>query len=238
MNLRRACVCLISVAMLAAVSACSHEQRDWHSAQAADTIEAYDQFVKAHPASALSTSARTRIVQLTEERDWQRASTTDTADAYRQFLAEHPQSKYAQETRIRVENFGLSGAAAVAPPSAASQPAAAPSAPAASTAPRPPAVVSHHPAAAAEPTNGIGYGIQLGAFSTHMQAITQWQRLSARFKSELDGAVSNIERGNGKHGRHVYRLRAKVGSETRARSICDAMKKHSQACVVLRPSKR
>src|ERR1700733_15776224 len=110
MNLRRGCVCLVSVALLAA--------------QAADTIEAYDQFVKAHPASALSTSARTRIVQLTEDRDWQRASTTDTADAYRQFVAEHAQSKYSQEARIRIENFGLNGSQApVAPASAAAGPA-------------------------------------------------------------------------------------------------------------------
>jgi cell division protein FtsN len=236
MNLRRACVCLVSVALFAVVSGCSHEQRDWHAAQAADTIEAYDQFVKAHPASALSTSARSRIVQLTEDRDWQRASTTDTADAYRQFVAEHAQSKYSQEARIRIENFGLNGAAAAAPPSAAAeaagppQPAAAPAA-----APRPRAPHAEPPA---EAGTGQGYGIQLGAYSSQVQALKQWQRLSSRYKSELGGAVSNVERGKSKSGHHIYRLRATVANEARARSICAALKKHGQACVVVRPSKR
>jgi cell division protein FtsN len=235
MNLRRACVCLVSVALLAAASGCSHEQRDWHAAQAADTIEAYDQFVKAHPASALSTSARTRIVQLTEDRDWQRASTTDTADAYRQFVAEHAQSKYSQEARIRIENFGLNGAAApAAPPSAAAEPPS-PAHPAAAPRPRAPAPHAEPPA---EAETAQGYGIQLGAYSSQVQALKQWQRLSSHYKSELGGAVSNVERGKTKSGHHIYRLRATVANEARARSICAALKKHGQACVVVRPSKR
>ena len=165
MNLRRACICVVGVALLAAASGCSHEQRDWHAAQAADTIEAYDQFVKAHPASALSTSARTRIAQLTEARDWQRASTIDTADAYRQFLAQHPEGKSAQEARIRIENFGLNGAAAARHRRALRRSRRALRQPAAAPLRR----SVRAPAAACKPP-GSGsrrsYGIQLGAFST------------------------------------------------------------------------
>src|ERR1700680_2879157 len=97
MRLVRLAVGFLSVAMLTAASGCSHEKRDWHSAQAADTIEAYEEFVKEHPKSARTSDAQTRIVQLSEERDWQRASSTDTADAYRQFLAAHPQGEAGPE---------------------------------------------------------------------------------------------------------------------------------------------
>jgi hypothetical protein len=223
MSLRRTCVTVMSLALLAGALGCSHEQRDWRSAQAANTIEAYEQFVTAHPKSSRATDAQARIAQLTEERDWQRASTTDTADAYRQFVAQHPQSKLAQEARVRMENFGLSGTpAAATAPGATSPSAAAP----------PPATQPSAAVTGAEPAGTGGYSIQLGAFKTHAKALGQWRRLSARLDSELRGAVSDVERAKSAHGRTVYRLKVKGLTESRARSICAALRKHSQACVV------
>jgi cell division septation protein DedD len=222
MRLVRLAVIFLSLAMLGAASGCSHEKRDWHAAQAADTIEAYEQFAKEHPKSARTSEAQTRVAQLTEDRDWQRASSTDTADAYRQFLAVHPQAKSAQEARIRIENFAMNGGAAAATQGAASQPAnAAPPPPPASHAP------ASEPAAAAG-----GVSIQLGAFSTRAKAQNQWRRLMGRFGAELRGAVSDVERGKGSRGRWVYRLRAKVADEAAARSLCARLKKRGEACVV------
>lgn len=229
MRLASVGVILLGLALLAVLSGCSHESRDWHAAQAADTIEAYEEFVKEHPASTRTSDAHARVTELTEERDWQRATAADTADAYRQFLSAHPQAKSAQEARIRIENFGLSGAAAgtasgPAAPSAVGSPAAA-TAPAA--APHPPAA---EPAASG---TGTGYGVQLGAYSTQAQAQSQWKRVAALYKKELRGAVSDIERGKSSSGRHVYRLKAKVESEARARALCAQLKKHAQPCVVV-----
>ena len=221
MSLRRTGLILMSLALLAAASGCTHESRDWRSAQTANTIEAYEAFVTAHPKSARAADAQARIAQLTEERDWQRASTTDTADAYRQFLAQHPQGKWAQEARVRMENFGLSGTAAAPAPAAGTSGVAAPPAPP----PQPPAAV-----AGAGPENAGGYSVQLGAFTTHAKALTQWRRLSAR-ESELQGAVSDVERAKSGHGRNVYRLKVKGLTEARARRICAALRKHTQACV-------
>jgi hypothetical protein len=227
MRLVRLAVVFLSVAMLTAASGCSHEKRDWHSAQAADTIEAYEEFVKEHPKSARTSDAQTRIVQLSEERDWQRASSTDTADAYRQFLAAHPQAKSAPEARIRIENFGINGGTAAATQGAASPLPSAPRAP-------PPA--SH--AAVSEPAAaGTTVSVQLGAFSTLAKAQRQWRRLMARFQTELHGAVSDVERGKSSRGRPVYRLKAKVADEAAARSLCAQLKKHAEACVVSLPKR-
>jgi hypothetical protein len=96
-------------ALCAGLAGCSREQRDWRSAQSADSLEAYDQFLERHPDGQLATQARMRLLQLTEERDWQRASTSDTADAYKRFLNQHPSGKWSQEARIRSENFALEG---------------------------------------------------------------------------------------------------------------------------------
>jgi len=224
MSLRRTGVILMSLALLAAASGCSHEQRDWRSAQAANTVEAYQDFITSHPKSARAADAQARIAQLTEERDWQRASTTDTADAYRQFLEQHPQAKMAAEARTRIESFAQNGTPATAAPSAPSRGAAT----------SPPAPPSPAPAGAtgAEPAVTGAYSVQLGAFTTHAKALGQWRRLSARFATELQGAVSDVERGKGPHGRNLYRLKVKGLTEARARSICEALRKHSQACVV------
>lgn len=239
MSCMRASVILMSALMLAAASGCSHEQRDWHSAQAANTIEAYEQFMTEHPKSSRATDAQAQVVQLTEERDWRRASATDTADAYRQFLLQHPQSKSAPEARIRIENFGLSATAAPAPGGGAVQstPAAAPNAQAPVAAR--PAPQRHSAEPAPVQTSGDGrFSVQLGAFATEAKAQKQWRRLTARFAHELQGAVSDIEPGKSAGGRRVFRLKAKGLTEERARSICATLKKHAQACVLVKPAKR
>jgi hypothetical protein len=228
MRLPRVCVILMSVVLLAAASGCSHEQSEWHAAQAANTIEAYEAFINAHPKSARATDAQAQIAQLTEARDWQRASTIDTADAYRQFLAQHPQGKSAAEARIRIENFGMNNAAA--PAGGAAPPAAAPAA----AAPAP-----AKPASAAAPESAAGgrYSVQLGAFTTQAKAQSQWQRLNARFGAKLRGTEPDIEQGKNVHGKRIYRLKAKPLSEARARALCAALRKRGQACVVAGPIK-
>ncbi|MEA3177960.1 MAG: hypothetical protein QOI59_1483 [Gammaproteobacteria bacterium] len=97
----------IGVCLLLLVAGCSREQQDWRSAEAADSIEGYGQFIQRHPESELATQARTRVAQLGEDRDWQHAGSADTVDAYRDFIAQHPNGKWAQEARIRIENFSL-----------------------------------------------------------------------------------------------------------------------------------
>ena len=231
------------------LGACSREQQDWRSAEAADSIEAYGDFIQRHPDSELVTQARARVVQLGEDRDWQQAGSTDTAQAYRQFLAQHPNGKWAQEARIRIENFALgaqpsdgssgTAAVAVAPASApASAPAAAPAAtpvaaPAAAASPASPAVPAQPlPASASPPSKG--YGVQLGAFSSDSGASAAWQALQGRFPTELKGLSPQLVGADTPSGR-VYRLQASVSDEAHARALCDALKAQSQACVPVLP---
>lgn len=100
---------------------CSREAGDWKSAQGADTIEAYDGFLKQHPQSEFAAQALERTKQLAEERDWQVATQADSADAYQQFLTQYPEGKWAQEARVRIENFNVmdGSTSAAAPPTAA-----------------------------------------------------------------------------------------------------------------------
>ena len=93
----------IGLCLVLLASGCSREQQDWRSAESADTIDSYGQFIQRHPESELVTQARTRVAQLGEDRDWQRAGSADTVDAYREFISQHPSGKWAQEANIRID---------------------------------------------------------------------------------------------------------------------------------------
>src|ERR1700683_4612935 len=229
MSIARASVILVGGILLATLLACSHESRDWHSAQAANTIEAYQQFLTEHPQSAHTADAQAQVAELTEARDWQRASGTDTADAYRQFLAQHPQGKNAQEARIRLENFGLNASAST--PAASGGTAAQGATP---SPPSAPPAQSAAQAAGAAPANAGQYSVQLGAFSSHAKAQAHWRHLSTHFAHEFAGNTADIEAGKSA-GHHVFRLKVKGISETHAKAICAALRKHSEPCILGRP---
>lgn len=251
----------IGICLLMLMAGCSREQQDWRSAEAADTIQGYGHFIQRHPDSELVTQARTRVAQLGEDRDWQHAGSADTVDAYRDFLAQHPNGKWAPEARIRIENFSLgeqtgtdaasraaagSGAGAgvggggrgSAGGGTAAQVASAPSA----VAERDRSVDGSGAAGAggtraAGGTAGagsLGFGIQLGAFSSEPAANNEWGLLRARFAPELQGLQQHVVAADTASGR-VYRLQAVVGDEARARAICDSLRKRSQGCVAVLP---
>jgi cell division septation protein DedD len=166
MNNTGICLAVLALGVLA-LAGCSRESADWKSASAADTTEAYQQFLQQYPKSAQSAQAQARIKQIGDDHDWQAAAAADTRDAYEQFVAQHADSKWAQEARIRIENFAQSGvahgsaaaasasAASVAAGNAAANGAAAAAAPQVASGPAsaasPGAPVSASPAAMAAP---------------------------------------------------------------------------------------
>ncbi|HXY97564.1 MAG TPA: SPOR domain-containing protein [Steroidobacteraceae bacterium] len=214
-------------AALLTVAGCSAEQQDWRAAEAAGTSEGYQHFLEQHPDSELAAKARERVGEFVEDRDWQQASKLGTADAYRGFLAAHPDGRWSQEARIRVESFALGSIPRMEPQMPGQ------------TASRPEGVKLLRLASASStvPAGALpqeGYAIQLGAFGTPASANQEWQQLKLRFGSQLSGLSPQIVRGGSSLG-ELYRLQARTGSETQARSICNALKAQSQPCVLVPP---
>jgi cell division protein FtsN len=255
-----------TAALLAAglmLAACSTEQQDWRSAEAADTTEAYARFIEQHPDSELARQARTRMDQLAEERDWQRTRTDGTLEAYRGFLARYPSGRYSQEARIRIETAALGSIPPIAPQTPEAQ-AAPPSGvkllqlaiagraqPAASSPPAAGAAQSAEmvqpgepaqPAASAQPGQppasrdpaAAGYAVQLGAFGTQAGADREWQRLQSRFAAQLAGFTPRVVAADASAG-GVYRLQVAAAGEAQARALCDSLKQQSQPCVPVLP---
>ncbi len=243
-----------SAVLLTALAGCSRENDNWRSAQTADSVEAYEQYLQQHPDSVHAVDAQARIVQLGEERDWQAAAAVNDAAAYRQFLAQHQDGKWAGEARIRAENLELTPAVAAnsaslrpADPTLgeAPQPKEAPGEPVAASPaaptiakPTPPLAkeTGAAPAGAPAVTGAVRgtFAVQLGAFATHAAAESQWQALAARHAAELRGLPYRIAASRSASG-ELYRLQAGALTEARARELCAALKAKSASCVIVPP---
>jgi len=208
------------------LAGCSREGTDWRSTQAADTVAAYEQFLRQYPGSAHGTDAATRVAQLAEDEAWQQATGQDSLQAYQQFVGRYPEGKWAQEARVRIENFALVAPSADTP---ATVMATMSGAPAPAPVPVPATPVALQPAKVA-----AGFGAQLGAFSTQAKAEAQWQIVQAHNAAQLGGAKHRIVEGQAS-GAKVYRLQLPQDSETKARDLCAAIKAKGQACVVYHP---
>jgi hypothetical protein len=215
-------VCLLAIAALS-FTGCSRERSEWRSAQAADTTEAYQQFIDEHPDSSHVATARERLQQLAEDKDWRAAAESDSVEAYQQFLAQHPGGKWAKEAQLRIEGFQGGGANAPVPGDASAAPAqpgeaaTAPGAPAGSIAP------------------AGGYGVQLGAFSSPERANEEWKKLQSEARGTLDGLSPRVVVGESA-GKTLYRLQAEVRDEAQARAICGGLKVANKPCVPLIPA--
>ena len=224
----RALVTVFAISLLS-LSGCSREKSDWRSAQAADSAESYQQFIDAHPESALVTNARERLAQLAEEKDWRAAAEVDSLDAYQKFLAQYPQGHWAREAQVRLDAFasgnGSGSGAAAAPASGASAGAA---------------IATPAGAGAVMPDGGpppvtAGYGVQLGAFSSAERANEEWKKLAASTAGTLDGLNPRVVVGDA-GGKAIYRLQAEVRDEVQARAVCGGLKAANKPCVPVIPA--
>jgi cell division septation protein DedD len=239
---------VLSLTAALALSGCSRQQSDWEKTRTANTTDAYELFLKKYPSGEFTAQAKAQLKGLYEERDWQKARDTDTLDAYQAFLKQYPEGKWTEEARIRVENFTLASAPSNLPPAGAETPrpqAASP--PAAAPRPSKPApakgAAPAKPASAKAPTSSAhaamkpqgSYGVQLGAFKSGADAAnTRWARLDKEYPSLLSGLTPKVSPRKAASGT-LYRLQVANLSEKRANSICQTLKAHGQACVLMHP---
>jgi cell division septation protein DedD len=232
----------LCLAVLLSVSGCSRQQSDWEKTRAANTTDAYEQFLKKYPSGEFTAQAQARVKDLYEERDWQKARDADTQEAYQAFLKQYPEGKWTEEARIRVENFSLAQAPSNTAPAggdsanSAGKPvpadtgAAAPAAKAAASAP------AQAPAKSAKASVQAGsYGIQLGAFKSSADAANRrWAHLDKEYPKLLAGLSPTVAPKKTASGT-LYRLQVAALTEKRAREICKYLKEKSQPCVAIPP---
>jgi cell division septation protein DedD len=250
-------VLVLCFAVLLGIAGCSRQQSDWEKTRTTNTIDAYEQFLKSYPSGEFTAQAQARVKELYEERDWQKARDADTLDAYQAFLKQYPEGKWTEEARIRVENFTLASAPGGAPgttPPGTPPPGSTPGAAQSGTTPNPastPASPASPPATTPTPASpaptatatnpgkaGSGsYGIQLGAYKSGSAAADKrWAQLTQKYPKLLAGLKPKVAPKKSAAGT-VYRLQVVHLSRHQADSLCSALKKHSEACTLLKPQK-
>lgn len=243
-----------AAAVLTLLSACSRTQQDWRTAQEAGTPRAYRVFVARHPDSELAGVARQRIAQLTEEGAWAQATRSNTAAAYQGYLAKYPGGSWSQDARIRMESkslgaqpvaggtttaaegasAGAGGGASVGAGATAGAEAVSTGGPARTGVPSSagqPAAAASAASPVAMPT-GRRFAVQLGAFSSAVNANRAWTQLATRLQPELRGLAPQVVPVT-LSGRRLYRLEARVASQDAARRLCRQLQQHSQGCLPL-----
>ena len=92
---------VIAITLAASLVACASAQKDWSTARSADTIAAYEAFLRQHPTGETATQARARLNELRAPNAWARAVAANTVEAYEEFARVHGEDKRAAEARRR-----------------------------------------------------------------------------------------------------------------------------------------
>jgi len=86
---------------------CDTMQKDWEVAKSANTIPAWEEFLRKHAQGELADQAHMRLEELYAEKDWEIATEADSIPAYEEFLRKHPQGALADQARTRLEKLYL-----------------------------------------------------------------------------------------------------------------------------------
>ncbi len=133
--------------------------------------------------------------------------------------APQPQVTSVKPAQQMAATAPAAGAPTAAPPPAAAKPASA-AAPA--------------PAAAAKPMASGAWLVQLGALKTDAEAKNEWGRVKGAHKDLLGEFSSDIMRVDLGAKGIFWRLRAGPMDEAQARTLCAALAKQSQGCLVVK----
>lgn len=90
--------------------ACSSNEADWQQATTANTIGAYQDFLKQHPNGQHADEARSRIRSIEDDQAWVAAINSNTQQSFEQYLHNHPNGSHAQEARDRITGFDRAAA--------------------------------------------------------------------------------------------------------------------------------
>jgi hypothetical protein len=84
------------------MTGCGTPEYDWNKAMAANTLAAYQTFVKNHPADKRADDARGRILGLQDDRAWALAQATHTIAGYRRYLQAQSGGIHAEDAQYEI----------------------------------------------------------------------------------------------------------------------------------------
>jgi outer membrane protein assembly factor BamD (BamD/ComL family) len=205
--------------------ACSSNEADWQKATSANTVSAYQDFLKQHPNGQHADEARSRITSLEDEQAWMEALNANTQGAYEQYLRNEPSGAHAQEARDRITGFQRAAAWKTA------QADGTPAALQAFLQKYPTGPESDEARAALQKLQN-NYQAQVGSYRSRKEA----ERMSARVKRRFGEVLHDVVVVPSTPEDKMNHVRSAPMSEADATAACAKLKKAHQRCEVVKSS--
>lgn len=205
--------------------ACSSIEADWQQATTANTIGAYQDFLKQHPNGQHADEARGRIHAIEDDQAWMAAVNSNTQQSFEQYLHNEPNGTHAQEARDRITGFER----ATAWKSAQSE--GTPTAIQAFLQKYPTGPESDEARGALQKLQN-DFQVQLASYRSLKEADSASARLKRKFGSVLHDVVVVPANPPDK----LNHIRSAPMSEDEAKAACATLKKSHQRCEVVKSS--
>jgi hypothetical protein len=102
---RPLCLAVAVCAAALTLAACSSARQDFDKASAANTVAAYQDFIKQHPSTELAVQAQNRVNALEDDQAWTDAQQANTLEAYQKYLQAQPSGMHSADARDRITGF-------------------------------------------------------------------------------------------------------------------------------------
>ena len=89
----------VLIVFAAVLTACNTADGDWRKATAANTLDAYQTFLRQHGGDEHADNARGRILALHDEQAWSKARAANTAEGYEAYLRTEGGGVHAEEAQ-------------------------------------------------------------------------------------------------------------------------------------------
>ena len=91
-----------TILALSVLSACGTSEYDWQQSYAANTLAAYQTFLKNHPKSKQADLARGMILAMQDDEAWKSAAAARSKQGYEAYLAAYPGGVHANQARFDI----------------------------------------------------------------------------------------------------------------------------------------
>jgi len=216
-------VSVIAAFLALSLIACSSIEADWQQAATANTIGAYQDFLKLHPNGQHADEARSRIRSIEDDQAWVAALNANTQQAFEQYLHNQPNGAHAQEARDRITGFDRAAAWKTA------QSEGTPTSIQAFLQKYPTGPESDEARGQLQKVQN-DFQVQLASYRSRKSADRDAARLKRRYGDILHDVVVVPATSSDK----LSHIRSATMSEADAKAACDQLKKKHQRCEVVK----
>ena len=218
------CLAVAACAVAGTLAACSSARQDFQKASEANTVAAYQDFLKQHPNTDLAVQAQSRLNALEDDQSWSDAQKANTLEAYQNYIQAHPSGMHSADARDRITGFERADAWK--------------SAQAANTTEAIQAFLKKYPTGQeADQANAQlkvlqteQYRVQVASFKAQKDAEAARPKLEAKYGKLLHSVVVVPPTASEK----LTTVRSGPMTQKDAQSVCGTLKKEHQHCQVVK----